>query len=437
MPTSLAQTLLGHAKEGIMRAFGRWLRGEHSDGDSGHDDAPAREEPVGGGESKSLAEDHTDFALALYAQLQQGPGNLFFSPFSVRTALGMAYAGAKGETAVQMRDALRLASSDQGLHKTLGAIIDRLNTSGGANYELSVANSLWSQEGAALQAPFLDLITQCYGGALNAVDFAGGCEAARVAINGWVEEKTRGRIQEIIAPDALGPDMRLVLVNAVYFKGLWVLQFPRALTCDEPFFLEQGDKVQVPLMHMQERLRYQRADGYQAVDLEYRGGDVSMLVILPDKKDGLRDLEGRLSAQMLHDCVTNARLREVELYLPRFRMSWGAAELGSCLSRLGMPLAFAPFQADFSGINGYAPPHERSLFISAVWHKAFLEVGEEGPEAAAATAVVVAEAAAAPDIEPPRVPVFRADHPFLLAIRDRRSNAVLFLGRIGDPTREN
>jgi serpin B len=350
----------------------------------------------------------------------------------------MAFAGARGETAVQMSEALRLGSSGESLHKGFGETIHRLNTSGGADYEMSVANSIWSQDDASLQAPFLDLVTRHYGGTMNVVDFSTDTEAARVTINRWVDEKTRQRIQELIAPGVLSVDTRLVLVNAVYFKGMWLLPFSKMATCDETFFLERGDKVQVPLMHQQEEFRYLKADGYQAVDLKYRGGDLSMLVILPDKKDGLRDLEERLSAEMLDDFVANARAREVRLFLPRFKMTWGAFELGSYLGALGMPLAFARFRADFSGINGYEPPHVKSLFISAVLHKAFVEVNEEGTEAAAATAVAMAECAEAPPLaELPPIPIFRADHPFLFAIRDRESGAILFIGRVADPTREN
>ena len=161
-----------------------------------------------------------------------------------------------------------------------------------------------------------------------------------------------------------------------------------------------------------------------------------MLVLLPDKKDGLRDLEARLSARMLHDFMTKMLVREVKLFLPRFRMTWEPVGLRTELCALGMPLAFTRFQADFSGINGHEPPHEDSLFISSLFHKAFVEVNEEGTEAAAATAVGMDMLSALPS-KPPPVPVFRADHPFLFAIRDRKSSAILFLGRVADPTRES
>jgi len=385
---------------------------------------------------RSFASDHNDFALALYGQLRQRPGNLFFSPFSIRTALAMAYAGARSETAAQMGKAVRFASSDETVHEAFGELIQRLNAAGGGKYEMAVANSLWGQDGAPLRAEFLELVERHYGGGMSVVDFRHAVEAARLRINRWVEDTTRQKIRELIPSGGLVADTRLVLVNAVYFKGMWALQFPKVATRDAPFYLEGGGKVQAPLMHQHEEVRYLLADGFQAVDLDYRGGDLSMLVFLPDKKDGLRDLETRLFAGMLHDCVAKMRVREVELFLPRFRMTWGTVDIGAQLRALGMPLAFTP-EADFSGMNGHEPPHDDSLFLSAVFHKAFVEVSEEGTEAAAATASVVLWGRASRPWVLPRVPVFRADHPFLFAIRDRKSTAILFLGRVANPTPEN
>jgi serpin B len=293
------------------------------------------------------------------------------------------------------------------------------------------------QDGAPLQPGFLDLIARHYRSAMNLVDFRRGVEAARVTMNQRVEDQTRRKLRELIPPGSLDSDTRLVLVNAIYFKGLWVLKFRKAATRDEPFHLEGGGKVQAPLMHQHEEVRHLQAGGYQAVDLVYRGGDLSMLVLLPDRKDGLRDIEKTLSARMLRDCVAQMGTREVKLFLPRFKITWGTVNVRDQLTGLGMPLAMTRFQADFSGINGHEPPDEDSLFISAVFHKAFVEMNEEGTEAAAATAVAMRPAMAAPrPPKPPAVPVFRADHPFLFAIRDRKRGAILFLGRMADPTLE-
>ena len=382
-------------------------------------------------------EANNDFALAMYGQLRQRPGNLFFSPLSIRIALGMAEAGARGRTAAQMREALRIPSADDTMQVAFADIIRHLNTAGDGEYEMAMANSLWGQDGAPLKPEFLDLIARRYDGAMTLVDVRGRLEAARVTMNQWVEEKTKQRIRELIPSGSLDPDTRLVLLNAVYFKGTWVLQFDEAATRDEPFHLEGGGLVRTPLMHVRHEVGYVQAGGYQAVDLGYRGGDLSMLVLLPDRKDGLPKLEGTLSAGMLQDCVSRMRTREVELFLPRFKITWGTVDVRDQLIALGMPLAFSRSEADFSGINGHEPPHEDSLSIWAVLHKAFVEVNEQGTEAAAATAVTLRMLGSAlPSFEPP-IPVFRADHPFLFAIRDRKSGAILFLGRTTDPTLEN
>jgi serpin B len=384
-------------------------------------------------EPASFAAENNDFALAMYGQLRQRPGNLFFSPFSIRTGLGMTQAGARGETAAQMKEALRISSSDDTVHVAFAETIQRLYAAGGDKYEMAVANSLWGQDGAPLQSGFLDLIARHYGGGMNVVDFRHTAEATRLAINRWVEDKTRQKIRALIPSGGLGADTRLVLVNAVYFKGIWVRQFRMAATRDEPFYLEGGGKVQARLMHRHGEVRYLQVGDFQAVDVDYLGDDLSMLVLLPDKKDGLRDLEKKLSSQMLHDCVAKMHFCELELFLPRFRATWGTIDLGAQLRALGMRLAFARSQADFSGINGHVPPHEDSLFISGVVHKAFVEVNEEGTEAAAAGVGVYLAGTS----KPPPVPIFRADHPFLFAIRDRKSGVILFLGRLADPTPES
>ena len=429
---------LGRFMEDSMADFAAWLRrvfGRKEEPGPGPSLPRVRPRPSG---PESFAEDNNDFACSMYGQLQQRPENLFFSPFSIRTALGMTQAGARGETAAQMRVALSISSSDETLHVVSAEIIQRLNAAGGGKYEMAVANSLWGQDGAPLLPEYLDLIAAHYGGSMNLVDFRDAAEAARVRINEWVEDKTKQKIRELIPAGDLNAETLLVLVNAVFFKGMWVRPFRRAATRDEPFHLERGGTVQTPLMHQQREIRYLQAAGYQAVDLIYQGGDLSMLVLLPNKKDGLRDLEKKLSARMLHDCVARLALTEVELFLPRFKFTWGTVNLRDQLTTLGMTLPFNRSEADFSGINGHQAPSEDSLVISAVFHKAFVEVNEEGTEAAAATAVGMISGAMAPwPSQPPPIPIFRADHPFLFAVRDRKSGAILFLGRIADPTRES
>lgn len=377
------------------------------------------------------AKGHNDFSLALYAQLHQQPGSLFFSPFSVRLALAMTYAGSRGETAEQMRTALRLRSSDETLHAGLAEIVQWLTA--GGQHQLDAANSLWGQESASLEPAFVELVARHYRGELHSVDFRRRAEDACTAINRWVERRTRQKIPGLIPAGGVDEETRLVLANAIYFKAAWLFQFPTVDTREAPFHLLDGGVVQAPLMHRQGDMRHVRGAGFQAVDLDYRGGELSLLVLLPDRRNGLPDLEARLSPHLLGLCIAGLRTREVELFLPRFTLTWGSADLGASLRALGMPIAFARSQADFSGINGYGPPHEESLFISRVFHKAFVEVNEEGTEAAAATALGMTLGARMPQ----PVPVFRADHPFVFIIREQRSGMVLFLGRMTDPTRQS
>jgi serpin B len=419
-----------------MADYGKWLR-RLLGGREAQFTGPSL--PQAGGQPggpESFADNSNDFALAMYGHLRQRPGNLFFSPFSLRTALGMAYAGARGETAAQMSKALFFPPSDETLHIAFAEVIHRLNTAGGGKYEMAVVNSLWGQDGAPLQPGFLDLVARHYAGGANLIDFRRGAEPARIAINQWVEGRTRQKIRELIPSGGLDADTRLVLLNAVYFKGMWELQFRKQDTNEEPFSREGGGMVRTPLMHQQGEIRHLRGQGYQAVDLGYEGGDLSMLVLLPDKKDGLGNLEASLSRRMLAECVARMAVRKVQLFLPRFKITWGTVNIGEQLIALGTTRAFIPSQADFSGINGHKPPDEEALFISAVFHKAFVEVNEEGTEAAAATAAS-ARVITSMYTRPPQVPIFRADHPFLFAIRDRMTGAILFLGRMADPTHEN
>jgi serpin B len=409
-----------------MASFGRWIHGFFGGNAESVTSLirDALDEPV----APAFAGDSTNFAFRMYEHLGQQSGNLFFSPLSVRIALAMAEAGARGETASQMRETLCISSSEEAARGAFAQTLTRLNATAGANCEVAVANSLWTQDGAPLKSDYIDLIAGNCAGSMNVVNFCDATEAARNAINRWVEEKTRQRIQELIPKGALSPASRLVLVNAVYLKAKWELPFLRSATRAETFYLEDGRTLETPLMRQQTSIRHVQGRGYQAVDLDYRGADLSMLVLLPDRKDGLSHLERTLSVQMLNDCVKQMEYREVRLALPRFKMTWGI-DVSDLLKKLGMLLAFSE-HADFSGINGRRPPDYEALFISAVLHKAFVEVDEEGTEAAAATSVVLRLGRLPSD--PPTN--FRADHPFLFAIRDKASGVILFLGRVADPT---
>ena len=382
---------------------------------------------------ESFGQAHNDFSITLYNRLRQPSANLFFSPFSIRAALAMTYAGARGETAAQMSTALGFSASDEKLHNDFREISDRLNREGGGDQRTAVANSLWFQEGSPLLNEYLDLVARHYRGGMNFIDFGGDTEAARATINAWVEEQTSGKIKGLIPPKGLASDSGMVVVNAIYFLGKWVLPFRKSITYDEPFYLESGEEVQAPLMHQTETVRYADTGKFQAIELDYKDSDLAMLVLLPLKKEGLEPLEKMLSAGLLQQCLEQMTAQEVMIYLPRFKITWGTVDIGGPLRSLGMPKAFNLKEADFSGINGRYPLERYALYISNVFHQALVEVDEQGTEAVAATAGAVTFGAMY-DPSSPRLPVFLADHPFLFAIRDRMSGVILFLGRVADPT---
>ena len=385
--------------------------------------------------SRAFAEGNNEVALALFRESLDDRGNMFFSPFSVRTVLGMIGMGARGETAAQINKVLLLSSSSETNQFALADTIHRLNGSGGGKCEMAVSNSIWMQIGMSLQAEFMEIIDRFYRGSVNAVDFRHDAEVAAATINRWVEETTRETLRAIVSSESLNPDTRMILVNAIYFKGLWEQPFPSSATRRESFYLDGGGQAEAEFMRQESYVGYLRGGGFQAVDLGYQGDSLSMLLIVPDDRDGLRHLEATLSESVLRDCMAKMGRRKVELFLPKFRMAWSTSKLTTWLSKLGMPLAFGPTSADFSGINGHKPPHAEALFISNIFHKAVVEVNEKGTEAAAVTAARFVTRSR--ERTPPPVPIVRADHPFLFAIVDRYSDSILFFGRMADPTKES
>lgn len=374
-----------------------------------------------------IAADGNAFAFDLNARLRAAEsGNLFFSPHSISTALAMTYAGARGDTATEMARTLHFSLPQDRLPAAYGQLLAALHGSGAQRpYTLSVANRLWGQRGTAFLEPFLTVMRTGYGAEMGLVDFVNQAEAARGEINGWVRKQTADKITDLLPPSAIGPDTRLVLANAIYFRGDWAVQFEKSATQDQPFHVTPSRTVTAPLMFGKIRAGYAaRADGaLKVLELPYKGDEVSMLVLLPDASDGLPALEAKLTAETYRAWTADLARRDVLVYLPRFSVESRFA-LAPTLGAMGMPLAFTPGQADFSGMNG-----KRDLFISAVVHKARVDVDERGTEAAAATGVAVR--ALSVQQEPP---AFRADHPFLFVIRHNPTGAILFLGRLVDPT---
>jgi serpin B len=368
------------------------------------------------------------FAVALYRDLAGQPNGLFFSPSSITAALAMTAAGARSETAAELAAALYLRLPPNRLHPALGRMLGALR--GESGVELATANALWAQAGYALRPEYLALVRETYGAALEEVDFEGAAEAARERINAWVDAQTKSRVRDLVPPGILTALTRLLLVNAIYFKGSWSAPFDPHATRKQPFHRLDGSSVQVPFMHRTGSYRLVEDEDAQAIELPYGDGAPAMVVVLPRKRAGLPALEKALGGARIEGLL--ARLdgeepRDVEVHLPRFQVE-ASLRLDEVLQRLGARRAFDRELADFSGIT--ADP--AGLYIGAVLHRAFVEVSEEGTEAAAATAVVMVARGAF--VAPPRPPIFRADHPFVFLIRDRRTNLLLFLGRLLDPT---
>ncbi|MBN2317162.1 MAG: serpin family protein [Sedimentisphaerales bacterium] len=378
-----------------------------------------------------IVQGNNTFALELYARLQNSDGNLFLSPYSISTALAMTYAGARSRTAEQMADMLHFPVGQSPAHlnsrqlaSEFGKRIKDLNARGeNGAYELTVANALWGQKDYGFLAEFLELVETHYDGRLNEVDFIGATETARQTINAWVEKKTKEKIKNLIPKGMLDSMTRLVLTNAIYFKGNWAQQFEEDRTREAPFTLSDGKKIDVPMMNQTTKFNYMETDTLQGLELPYVDDELSMIVLLPKEHDGLGELEQSLTLEKLSEWQSKLRKREVIVSIPKFKLT-SQFSLASILKAMGMTDAFSG-SANFSGMNG-----KRNLAISAVIHKAYVDVNEEGTEAAAATAVTMRLTSMGPGSQPP---VFRADHPFLFLIRDNQSGSILFIGRLMNP----
>jgi len=378
----------------------------------------------------AVVEGNNAFAVALYGQLRSQDGNLFFSPESISTALAMTYAGARGDTASEMAKTMHFTLPPERLHPAMGALLADLNAPH-KGYQLRVADALWAQRDYVFRDDFLKLNKSDYGAGFNQVDFKGATEAARLTINQWVEQKTENKITNLLQPGVLISSTKMVLTNAIYFKGDWQTPFVKTWTEDDDFHLSPAKNVKAPLMHLNEGFDYFDGGTFQALAIPYESGDLSMIVFLPKEIGGLPALEKSLTASNMKLWLDKLQwVHEVILTLPKFKMTRQIGLAGT-LAAMGMPSAFDDNAADFSGMTG-----KRELFISAVIHKAYINVDEQGTEAAAATAVVMEKAMAMPPrFQPPPPPVFRADHPFIFLIRDNRSGGILFMGRVTDPTK--
>ena len=336
-------------------------------------------------ETKSLVEGNTAFALDLYASLSGTPGNLFFSPYSISTCLAITYAGARGDTETQMSRVLHFSKDDARLHSSFGELQQQLNDAEKrTGIRLDIANALWAQKGEPLLPAFMKIATDDYQASVNQADFKTSADAVTRGINRWVAQKTRDKIQDILPSGSVDDLTRLVLANAIYFKGAWLSPFEKRFTSHQPFHLSANSQTDVRLMCQLADCNYAENTDFQVVELPYNGNEMSMVILLPRQIDGLGRLEKQLSPAFLARLLAQMKKQEVEIFLPRFKLESGFT-LNNTLAKMGMPDAFIWPKADFSGLNG-----NRILCVSAVYHKAWVEANEEGTEAAAATVVDVA-----------------------------------------------
>jgi len=374
-----------------------------------------------------LVEGNSDFAFSLYQSLKDKEGNLFFSPHSISLALAMTYSGARGETEQQMADTLHFILSQERLHPAFNSLDIELGKRGegakgrdGEGFRLNIVNAIWGQTGFQFLPAFLDVLAENYGAGLRTLDFANAPEESRRTINNWVSDQTEGRIEDLIPQGMIDIFTRLVLTNAIYFNAAWQYPFDEETTKDGSFFLLDGSEVTVPMMSQTESFGYSEGDYYQAVELPYDGGELSMVILLP-RSGKFEAFEKSLDAEQANAIIDTLKHKQVALTMPKFEFE-STFELKKTLTEMGMPVAFTD-SADFSGMTG-----RRDLYIEDVVHKAFVAVDEAGTEAAAATAVIMTLTALPPT--PVEVTVNR---PFIFLIRDIETNTILFLGRVVDP----
>ncbi|MGA9397920.1 MAG: serpin family protein, partial [Anaerolineaceae bacterium] len=377
----------------------------------------------------AVASGNNAFALELLHQIQTESGNVFYSPYSISSALAMTWAGARGETETQMAQAMHFNLDQAGLHPAFNGLMLALDSRAKAEgiepdkaFKLHVANALWGQQGFPFIAAFLDTLALNYGAGMYLTDFQADPEGARKAINDWVSRETEEKIKDIVPQGAIDMLTRLVLANAIYFKADWASEFNKDATSVQDFHLADGSTVAVPIMYQHSTFRYAAGEGLQALELPYAGDQLSMVILLPDEGK-LAEVQAGLDVSQSDGLLNGLEYKDVNLWLPKFKYEY-SLNLVEPLKSLGMVDAFDPNKADLSGMDG-----ARDLYVSDILHKAFVAVDEAGTEAAAATVVIVGTTSMPVD-QPLE---FRVDRPFLFVIRDIPTGTILFVGRVMNP----
>lgn len=381
---------------------------------------------VSDAELNTLVDGNNAFALDLYQSLRSENGNLILSPFSISLALAMTYSGARGETESQMAEVLNFSGQEQ-THTAFNALDLKLEDNpltldkDQEPMQLSIANSVWAEQTFTFLPDFLDTLSVNYGAGIHLLDFINKPEPSRKEINDWVSNETKDKINNLLPENAVTPDTKMVLVNAIYFKADWLNPFDADDTYDGTFKLLDGSDVTVPMMGQRMEIPYAVGDGYAAAELPYAGESAVMTLLVPDE-GRFEEIESNLNANLLKEVLASLAQADVTLRMPKFEYE-STFSLSDSLAGLGMPLAFEDGQADFSGMT-----NQQDLYIGNVIHKAFVAVDEKGTEAAAATAVIMEGATA---MQPENM--LYIDRPFLFFIRDVETGQILFIGRVLNP----
>ncbi len=377
----------------------------------------------------SYDQEVNDFCFDFFKELKEGEkDNLFYSPYSVFTALAMTYEGARGNTAAEMKDVLSVEQDNESFHEYMKSLYEYLNEN--SKYNISTANALWPDIDFNLLNDYKDVIEEYYGGNAERVDYSDRVKASGI-INSWVENETNNLIKDLVPATAIDPVLtRLILTNAIYFKGTWQIQFDEKNTTERDFLNSDGETVSVDTMKLnktEDKFNYTETEDLKILELEYKGSDLSMMIMLPQEEDltDLSEIVNSLNRDIYSEWIDDMTRKEVDIYLPKFKFETKYS-LEDYLINLGMKDAFSGTNADFSGMN-----ESEDLFISKVLHKAFVEVNEEGTEAAAATAVVMFTTSADPNDTPKRI-VVDCDQPFLFTIHHKETGTILFIGEVNN-----
>ncbi|HZJ74885.1 MAG TPA: serpin family protein [Perlabentimonas sp.] len=371
--------------------------------------------------SQYTASNANTFALEAYKQFADKDNkNIFFSPISINMAIGITYAGAKGETEEQMASVFNFPKNSRKFHKNMGALQKNIMGKASEKVEISLTNQLWADENYKFKCLYLRKAKKCYNAPVKNLDFYSHLNESRITINNWVEEQTKKRIKNLLPKGSLSKETEMVITNTIYFKGQWENQFIKTNTQNEDFTIIGGEKIKTPTMNATTKLNMYQGDDLKLIEIPYADKQFSMLVLLPDERTSLASIEKKLSIETLNHYTSLMTELDVRLALPKFKFD-KSYKLKQTLSEMGMPLAFSN-TADFTGMS-----KKKDLKIDEVFHKAFIEVSEEGTEAAAATAVVIVRKTSVISNE------FRANRPFMFFIRENESGNILFLGRITNP----